>query len=198
MVSMTQRRTRLAPEARRSQLLDTARTLIQQAGLQGFTMEGLARSASVSTPLVYNYFATRMDLLRELLEREYRKYGEQLRDQLRDAQGFEQIARIFVGANFDHHAPGNILPILLSQPELAVATREQEKTENRRTARYLVQSITKSYPLTRSQAELLVSMSSGASIAAAGYCARSKAGREETIDAVMQYMVAGIRSFSED
>jgi len=68
------------------------------------------------------------------------------------------------------------------------------KKASRATAKFLIDSLAESYPLERAQAELLISVSSGASIAAAGYCARSKANREETIDSVVQYIFAGIRA----
>ena len=47
------KRTRLSPEGRRNQLLDSARDLIQSQGISGFTMEALATEAGVSNPLVY-------------------------------------------------------------------------------------------------------------------------------------------------
>ena len=59
MTTQAQKRTRMSPEARREQLLDTARGLIVTEGLQPFTMEALARAASVSSPLVYKYFESR-------------------------------------------------------------------------------------------------------------------------------------------
>ena len=197
MASAAPKRTRLSPEARREQLLDTAKEMIQQGGLQRFTMEALARGAAVSSPLGDNYVSSRSDLLRELLEREYQSFRREINAQLRSSENFEEIVRVFVAANFDHHSPGNILPVLLSQPELADSIQPREKKDNRRTAKFLIDSLAESYPLTRQQAELLISISSGASIAAAGYCARSKANRNQTMDAVVQYIFAGIRSFAE-
>jgi AcrR family transcriptional regulator len=41
------KRTRLSPEARRDQLLDSARDLIQNQGFSGFTMEALASEAGL-------------------------------------------------------------------------------------------------------------------------------------------------------
>ena len=62
-------RTRLSPDARRQQLLDTTQAMLISKGLQAFTMEGLAKAAGVSAPLVYNYFANRIELLQALLKR---------------------------------------------------------------------------------------------------------------------------------
>ena len=198
MISEAPRRTRMTPAARRAQLLDTAKSMIQGQGLQPFTMEALAREASVSSPLVYNYFPSRLGLLRELLEREHSTMSSEISASLRDAESFESIVRVFVEANFDHHAPGSVLPILLSQPEVAEVVRVRQKKDDRKAGRLLVRSIAKRYALERSQAELLISMSSGASIAAAGYGARAGASRKSTVDAAMQFIFDGIRSFIDE
>lgn len=79
-------------------------------GLQAFAMEGLAKAAAVSAPLVYNYFANRTESLQALLKQAYQRLVEEFsllaRD--RDAQNFEDIVIISVTANFDHHAPDQV------------------------------------------------------------------------------------------
>ena len=185
-------RTRLSPEARKNQLLATAKQMIVDNGLQSFTMEALARSAGVSSPLVYNYFASRQAVLRALLEQEYQVYTRKLTGEVQAAQNFEEVVRTFIISNFDHYAPGNILPILLSQPEIADAVQASQNKYGRQTASFLVQNTAKTYKLTKPQAELLVRMSSGASIAAAEYSAHSNVDREKTIDTVLSYILAGL------
>ena len=185
-------RRRLSPAARTDQLLDTARQMIVQHGLQGFTMEALARAAGVSSPLVYNYFSSRKRLLQELLEREYQLYADQLNAQVAAASTFQEVVRVFVASNFDHHAEGNILPTLLSQPEIAGVIASRREEYGKQTARFLVRNAARSYRLSKTQAELVVRMSSGASIAAAEYAAALKADRDETIDAALAYIMAGL------
>ena len=185
-------RTRLAPDARRAQLLDTAKTMVITNGLQAFTMEGLAREAGVSAPLVYNYFDGRPQLLQVLLVREYERFVQETTEALRDAESFEDIVRISVTSNFDHHAPGNILPLLQSQPEIASAIRADQRRIGRRNAKFLVQAAAERYHLTTAQAQLAVSMSSGASIAAAELAANAKLDRTETIEAAVSYILSGI------
>ena len=65
-------RRRLAPEERRNHLLDCARQIVLDQGLSTLTMERLASEAGVSNPLIYKYFDTRLQLLQELLIREYK------------------------------------------------------------------------------------------------------------------------------
>ena len=81
----TKPRTRLSPSARTDQLLDVAKQMIMSDGLQSFTMESLARTAGVSSALVYNYFSSRQVLLQALLEREYRVTGNALFSEVRNA-----------------------------------------------------------------------------------------------------------------
>lgn len=190
-------RTRLSPEARTAQLLDTAKSMIELEGLQNFTMESLARTAGVSSPLVYNYFPSRQALLEELLRREHASFTKQLSHDVANAEEFEEIVRLFVCSNFDHHAPGNILPILQSQPEIAIAIEPQQRELGKQVANFLVKSAATRYKLSRPQAALAVSMSSGASIAAAELAAKTGRDRAKSIDAALAYILAGIEQIAQ-
>lgn len=61
---------RMPPEERREQLLDAALSLIAEKGYESVSMEGIARRAGVTKPVVYDLFGTLADLLEALLERE--------------------------------------------------------------------------------------------------------------------------------
>lgn len=188
----TRTRTRLSPENRKKQILEAARNLIIVDGIQSFTMDSLAKAAGITTPLVYNYFANRAELLQELLKQEYTAFSARVRSEVEAATSFEEIVRAFISSNFDHFAPGNILPLLQSQPEVAVVIAEQQKRSSNQTARFLVKLTAKSFQLTRAEAELVTSMSSGASIAAAQFAANREVTRDETIDTVLTYVIAGL------
>ena len=193
----TSSRTRLSPEARRAQLLDTAKAMVLEHGLQAFTMEGLAKAAGVSAPLVYNYFDGRPQLLQALLTREYGAFVAETREALAGAESFEDIVRISVTSNFDHHAPGNILPLLQAQPEIASVIHTEQQALSHRNARFLVQSAADQYQLTRKQAQLAVSLSSGASIAAAELAAKARLSRSATIEMTVRYIIAGIERLAQ-
>jgi AcrR family transcriptional regulator len=60
----------MPPEERREQLLDAALALIAEKGYESVSMEGIARRAGVTKPVVYDLFGTLADLLEALLERE--------------------------------------------------------------------------------------------------------------------------------
>ena len=185
-------RTRLSPDARRQQLLDTTQALLISKGLQSFTMEGLAKAAAVSAPLVYNYFANRTELLQALLKREYQRFVEEFSALARDAQNFEDIVRISVTTNFDHQAPGHVLPLLLSQPEISDCLKVERRRHSRQNGRFLVRAAAEQYQLSSRQAGMVVSMSSGASIAAAELAASASLDRDEAMELAVAYILAGI------
>ena len=60
---------------------------------------------------------------------------------------------MFVANNFDYYAPGNIVPVLLSQPEIADSIRELRKQQGMQTARYLVENTAITYKLSVEQAQ---------------------------------------------
>jgi len=193
--SMTQeKRTRLAPHARRIQLLDAAATIIQQHGLSGFTMEALAKEAGVSNPLVYKYFDTRRALMQELLELEFDRFLDDLKKRLEAAYSLEDIVRIFVTKNFDEVDRGSAIQILRGQPDIRKTIRNKEEEEERRFAQYLVAELAGNYALTRAQAEQVAIMGAGASVAAAERVHRSGRHREDLIDDTVRFIVGGFES----
>ncbi len=191
-MTSTRTRTRLTPAARQDQLLDTARAMIMEQGLQSFTMEGLAKAAAVSAPLVYNYFPNRQDLLQALLKREYRRYVDNIVQASGAAKDFKDLVRVAVTSNFDHQAPGNLLPMLLSQPEISVAVRKEQMRDRRKSATFLVRRTAKQYRLTQREAQLVISMASGASIAAAELSKNANLYREDAIESAINFIMAGI------
>ncbi|MGB1756961.1 MAG: hypothetical protein ACPHHQ_09220, partial [Pseudomonadales bacterium] len=97
-----------------------------------------------------------------------------------------------VTSNFDHQAPGNLLPMLLSQPEISVAVRKEQMRDRRKSATFLVRRTAKQYRLTQREAQLVISMASGASIAAAELSKNANLYREDAIDSAINFIMAGI------
>jgi AcrR family transcriptional regulator len=69
---------RMPPEERREQLLDATLGLIAEQGYESVSMEGIARRAGVTKPVVYDLFGSLADLLEALLEREEERALNQL------------------------------------------------------------------------------------------------------------------------
>jgi AcrR family transcriptional regulator len=70
----------MPPHQRREQLIDAALSVILEHGYGGVSIEGIARAAGVTRPVVYDHFPNLPQLLHALVEREERYSLEQLDD----------------------------------------------------------------------------------------------------------------------
>jgi len=61
---------RMPAEARRQQLLDVAKAIVVEHGFHAVSIEGLAREAGISRPIVYGHFRDLPGVLEALIERE--------------------------------------------------------------------------------------------------------------------------------
>ena len=182
-------RRRLSPEARRNQLLDCARDLILQHGLSTLTMEVLAREAGVSNPLIYKYFDTRLQVLQELLIREYATFRASVINDLSEVSDYRDAVRSYVETNFRQFAGGDVVSILFNQPDVRQALTEKERPRH---APFLIKELAKEYNISTKLAEKLLVLASGASLAAAEHYGRYGGNREEQIDQTVAFIFAGI------
>lgn len=194
---MQRKRTRLTPAARIDQLLDTAAVLICRGGLATFTMENLAAEASVSVPLVYNYFSSRVLLLQALLKREYQRFGARTGRAAAEAKTFRDIVRVSVRSNFEHNAPGTVLPMLITQPEIACVIQDELKRNSQNAADFLIELTAKHYELDLIRARLIVQLSRGAAWAAAEWSGKHKTDQDEMIEMTVDYIIAGIEKLTK-
>lgn len=186
------KRTRLSPHDRRMQLLDCARTLIQDKGLSSFTMEALAREAGVSNPLIYKYFDTRLALLQELLTREFNRFYGEMQEQIEKAGSFEDVVAIAVSVNFEQFSKGNILTTLTDQPDVAETLGEVQTEESSNYGRFLVKELASQYGLSRKQAQELIVLASGASQAAARQYSQFGGDKDKLIANAVAFIFGGI------
>ncbi|MCU1591088.1 MAG: hypothetical protein JWP11_2344 [Frankiales bacterium] len=80
---------RLAPAQRREQLLDSAQRVALDRGFHAVTVDGVARAAGVTRPVVYGLFADRAELLAVLLSRAEQRALAQLAPALPPVPGPE-------------------------------------------------------------------------------------------------------------
>jgi AcrR family transcriptional regulator len=71
-------RKRLSAQARREQLLDVTKAIVGEQGFHAVSIEGVARRAGVSRPIVYGHFGDLRGLLAALLARETARALSQL------------------------------------------------------------------------------------------------------------------------
>ncbi len=182
-------RRRLSPEARRNQLLDCARDIILNQGLSTLTMEILAQEAGVSNPLIYKYFATRLQILQELLIREYGTFRDSVTQNLSEVTTYRDAVRGYVEINFRQFAGGDVLSILFNQPDVRQALAEKERPRH---APFLIRELSKEYNISKRLAEKIIVLASGASLAAAEHYGRYGGDREAQIEQTVDFIFGGI------
>jgi len=156
-------RRRLSPEDRRNQLLDCARHIIVNKGLSGLTMEKLVR--------------------------EFTSFRESVTQRTENVGSYRDAVRGYVDVNFRQFAGGDVLSVLLGQPDVRRVIDEQEKP---RYAPFFIKELAKEFKIRRGLAQKIVVLASGASIAAAENYARFGGNREQQIDQTVAFIFGGI------
>lgn len=187
---MTQfERRRLSPEERRNQLLDCARQVVLSQGLSTLTMERLATEAGVSNPLIYKYFDTRLQLLQELLIREYKAFQKSFAQSGPRVGSYRDVLRGYVDINFRQFAGGDVLGILLGQADVSQVLKDRERA---RYAPFFINELAQEFNIPKSLAEKILVLASGASLAAAEHYSRVGGDREGQIDQTVSFIFGGI------
>ncbi len=78
MSPTTQKRPRMTAEQRREQILDVTREIVDEHGFHAVTIDGVARAAGITRPVVYGHFDDLPGLLHALIEREAERATAQL------------------------------------------------------------------------------------------------------------------------
>jgi len=144
----TKRRTRLSPEARRTQILDDAARVVLSEGLSAVNMERLGREAGISKALVYNYFPSRDALLAALLHREQTELRDRGLQKALQAGSYADLirhtTRVYLEQTKDR---GTLTAALLADPSVAKLMEEENRVERDRTFRYFVRETRREYGL---------------------------------------------------
>ena len=85
----------------RAALLDAARRLLEEQGYPALTFGALADRTGLARPTVYEYFASKDDLVVALCEREIGRHAELVRARLQGATGPRDRVAAFVRAQLD-------------------------------------------------------------------------------------------------
>lgn len=188
------KRTRLAPHERRMQLLDAARRFIEANGLASLTMDEIAKDAGVSIPLIYKYFDTRMQLLHELLIREFNRHERDILDRVAPTRTYRDIVEVFVRVNFEQAERSSIIEILRSQPDISATLEQSTNIDLQRIDRLLVKGAMREFKISSKLAAQIVATSSGASQAAARHRILYGGNKNKMIKETVDYIFSGIET----
>lgn len=129
-------RTRLSPEARREQLMETAAAVIAREGLHAATMKRIAREAGLSEAQAHNHFPRRTDLLVALARRELAAMNDERQAEIE--RGHDNLTRVTLSTLAylrQVEQRGALIQRLLNSAEVRAglrAEREQQRGYSRR------------------------------------------------------------------
>jgi AcrR family transcriptional regulator len=145
-------RKRLSPADRKSQLLDSAASLIVAQGFLPVNMERLAEIAGVSKALVYSYFATPHELFNALLDREMSGLLQGGMATAAHVADLDQAAVLCAMLYFEYVArSGPLLHILLSDRYMSGHVAPQALRLRNDLRRRLTRLASRSLPLSRKE-----------------------------------------------
>lgn len=122
-------RTRMAPEARREQMLDAASRLVIAEGIGAVSMKRLAREIGVSEALAFTYFNSRAAMLAELARRELAEMDKFRRAKAASGENRRtQVALSTIAYLEQIEARGSILHVLLAAPEVRALLRPERRS----------------------------------------------------------------------
>ncbi|MFN3511705.1 MAG: TetR/AcrR family transcriptional regulator [Phenylobacterium sp.] len=142
------RRTRLAPEARREQLIDAAAELIARQGLEAATLKAAARAVGLSEAQAHKYFPQRRDLLTALARRELSAMEARRRDELNRGQDRQARVALSTAAYLREAAErGALIQVLTRSAEVRDALREERRQAREWDSQRVAGGLTEAYAM---------------------------------------------------
>ncbi len=107
-------------ERSRDEILDAARTVVEARGLQGLTMDEVARTVGLTKPALYYYFPSKDALLGELHHRSFAQMAQRLHDAVEATTAGPDALRALIRETVAQYAPRmDDFRLAFLQPQLA-------------------------------------------------------------------------------
>jgi TetR/AcrR family transcriptional regulator, fatty acid biosynthesis regulator len=190
-------RRRLAPEARRSLILDHTADIVARDGVAALSVERIGREAGVSKSLVYAYFPNLTELLRELYQREMRRLRRQQAQAAENATDFEQLVRSVTHVYLRYiNERGLIIERLQAEPSVSGM---HDPTDFGRDAAvdYLTEIVVQHFDLPRDVARAATDISFGLPGAAGSYLHRHQIDLKKLEDLTVTMIIAAIAALKK-
>lgn len=190
MKPQSRKRMRLAPVERQSLILDHTADIIAREGVSALSMDRIGREAGISKSLVYNYFPNMTDLLRQLLQREWRRLRRLQAEAADKAETFEGLVRAVTHVYLKYIDERGLL-IERLQAEPAVSAIHDPTEFGRDSAvDYLAEIVTAHFGLPAEIAKAATDISFGLPAAAGAYLMHRQMSRE-ALEALTVTMILG-------
>lgn len=188
------RRQRLAPEERRTQIMDCAVALVVAKGLSSCTLEEVAVQAGISKPLVYRYFDSREDLLKAIVEREYTFLRGRGLDVMPKNLPYEKVLRGSVLRGLQYlYERGPILRILASDRSIAALAPNRDRDERSAMRSYFSGSVARAFGIDEEDAFIIATLTINAPILSARSLKKRGIPPERVAELWSEFILGGYR-----
>ena len=194
----TVQRRRYSPEVRRSMILDAAAEIIARDGIAQLSLERIGQNAGVSKSLMYNYFDSLTELLKELLDRELKDLQRVQYKAAAKATTFEELVRNITRAHLRHiDERGLIIERLQSEPSV---TGMHDLTDYGRgiAVDYLANIVHKTFNVPMEIARATTDVSFGLPSAAGRYMLRGEMDEQTLEDLTVTMIIGSVVAIAED
>ena len=174
------------------QLLDSAAMVIQEKGLSNLTIEAVAKEGKVSAPLIYKYFETRLELLRQLLRREHQRFVDRSLNRLQKSAEFWVFIEMIVRSYFEEYSRRDLLDTLQNESEVLMGALDIKKQEQEQVIAYIQNRIAEEYSIDPELSALTTRWIIAASKASASYSRHHGGDEEQQVLATLQFIRQGI------
>ena len=182
----------MAPEERREQILDATVALVLANRHSSCTLEQVAQAAHISKPLIYKYFPRREDLMRAVLEREFRELRGRGLDAIPKDVPVEKNIRITVERSLKYYFErGPIIRLLAADPAVADLVRTENRNDRAKTLDYFLAKHMKGMGIPRNVALIAVTMVMNAPIHSISPLKRRGIDASETIEVWTEFILGG-------
>lgn len=197
-VAAVKKRRRFSPEKRRELILDFTADIVAREGVAALSMDRIGKEAGVSKSLVYNYFPSLTELLRELLDRELRRLRRLQTAEAEKAETFEDLVRGVTHQYLKYiEERGLIIERLQAEPSVSSL---HDPTDYSRDAavEYLAKIVSDHFGLPIDVARAATDISFGLPASAGEYLLRARMSRAEIEDLTVTMIIGSLAKVQSD
>lgn len=190
-------RTRLSPEARMQEILESTAKIVANEGITSVSMEKIGNSVGISKSLVYSYFPSTTELLQALLKREMKILRSEQAKAAESANTFEQLVRKVTHVYLNYiEEKGLLIYRLQSEPSVSElggpAYYHKDVSVN-----YLAELLVELYGVPIEIAKPAVDISFGLPDAAGRYLDQNDADKQTVEDITVAMILGSINAIKE-
>ncbi len=192
------KRVRLAPHERQSLILDSAAEIIAREGISALSIDRIGREAGISKSLVYNYFPNITELLRQLLQREWRRLRRLQAEAADRAETMEGLVRAVTHVYLKYiDERGMLIERLQAEPSVS-AIHDPTEFGRDTAVGYLAEIVAEHYGLPHDIAKAATDISFGLPAAAGAYLLQRQLSRDVLEDLTVTMILGTLNELKRE